>query len=301
MSAYRTADVPIRGGVLRAGIWESPDVAGGAPVRHGVLALHGITASHLAWAIVAASLVAEAGVRVVAPDLRGRGRSNHLPGPWGMGQHAEDATAALEVLGMDTVSVAGHSMGGFAAMAFADNFPERVSAIVLVDGGLPLPIPPGATAEESLSATLGPAVARLRMTFASPQEYRDFWRRHPAMAADWTPVVAAYVDYDLVGEPPHLHSACAVQAVAADSAELVAADSLAAEWSNLAHDVSFLRAPRGLLGTAPGLYAPEALAQWERRVPRFSWHDVDDVNHYTITLGEAGARAVADEIRSTFG
>ena len=46
----------------------------GAPV----LALHGITANHLAWQLVAEALP---DLRIVAPDLRGRGRSGELPGP----------------------------------------------------------------------------------------------------------------------------------------------------------------------------------------------------------------------------
>ena len=60
--------------------------------------MHGITASHRAWPAVVAALP---GVRVVAPDLRGRGRSNSLPGPYGMGAHADDLAAVLDALGVE--------------------------------------------------------------------------------------------------------------------------------------------------------------------------------------------------------
>ena len=60
-----------------------------------------------------------------------------------MARHVEDVLAALDRTGAGRVVLAGHSMGGFVALAFAARHPERVSALVLVDGGLPLPRPEG--------------------------------------------------------------------------------------------------------------------------------------------------------------
>jgi|SRR5450631_1364384 len=67
---YRTHDLPVDGGTLRVGEW-GPDSSDetAAPT---VIALHAITASHLAWAPVAQACPR---LRVIAPDLRGRGRS----------------------------------------------------------------------------------------------------------------------------------------------------------------------------------------------------------------------------------
>lgn len=54
-------------------------------------------------------------------------------------------------------------------------------------------------ADAVMEAVLGPALARLSMTFDSVEAYRDFWRAHPAFAAPdaWTDDVLAYFDYDL--------------------------------------------------------------------------------------------------------
>jgi len=295
MSGYSTRDVPVPGGCLRIGVWESADVAAGAPVRRGVLALHGISASHLAWVIVARVLTAGDGVRVLAPDLRGRGRSGALPGPWGMARHADDAAAALDAVGLSDVDVVGHSMGGFAAMAFAGRYAERMRSLLLVDGGVPIPPPPGMSSREALAATLGPAAERLQRTFASVEQYRQFWQRHPALATDWTPDITAYIDYDLTGTPPDLRSSCSLEAVIHDSEQLASDTDLLRWWNELERDVLFLRAPSGLLG-GPALYAPSALDEWQARIPSLSWRDVPDVNHYTITLSERGAVAIAAEI-----
>ena len=115
--SYETVDVEVRGGSLRVGIW-------GTETEAPVLAVHGITANHLAWQLVAEALP---DVRIVAPDLRGRGRSSGLPGPYGMVQHADDLAQLIDQLGLGPVPVVGHSMGGFVAVAVADRHPDLIS------------------------------------------------------------------------------------------------------------------------------------------------------------------------------
>ncbi|CAN5669350.1 hypothetical protein BH10ACT10_BH10ACT10_07240 [soil metagenome] len=134
--SYETLDVPVPGGSLRVGRWTASDPA--APV---VLAAHGVTANHLAWKVLADL----DRCTVVAPDLRGRGRS-HPDGPAGMDRHADDLLAVADHLGLDAPLLTGHSMGGFVSTAFVQRHPDRVAGTVLVDGGLPFPpLPPGTT------------------------------------------------------------------------------------------------------------------------------------------------------------
>jgi lipase len=178
----------VRGGDLRVGIWDAVDTDPDGPQPPTVVAVHGVTASHRCWAMVAERLP---DVRIVAPDLRGRGRSAELPGPYGMAGHADDLAAAMDFLELPSAVVAGHSMGGFVAVAANSRHRERVDAMVLVDGGLPLPPgPPGLSEDERTSALLGPVKARLSMTFPDRQSYQDFFRRHPAFAGAWNDAIA---------------------------------------------------------------------------------------------------------------
>jgi lipase len=287
--AYVRESVPVDGGDLAVGVWGET-----GPL---VVAVHGITASHLSWKLVAEELGADH--RVVAVDLRGRGRSRDLPGPYGIARHAADVAAVIEAYSDGPVVVAGHSMGGFVAVELARRYPHLVRRLVLVDGGAPLPLPPGidpAGDEDSIAAaiaqTVGTAFARLSMTFPDRESYHAMWRAHPAFA-DWNDAMTAYVDYDLVGEEPELCSACRSEAAVRDGRDVYAFPGM--EPAALPVPAVFLRAPRGMLDDPNPLYPAGYAARW---LPGVSEHDVPDVNHYTITLGPAGASAVAAAVRA---
>ena len=288
---YSTIDAPVRGGALRAGRW-SPEGGSSLPT---VLAVHGVTATHMAWN----GVVAQApDLDVVAPDLRGRGRSSELPGPTGLHRHGDDLAALLDHLGLERVVVAGHSMGGLAAVVFADDHPDRVERLVLVDGGLPLPMPPGFTVDDVMTATLGPATARLAMTFESRAAYQDFWRAHPAFSAGIDASTAAYVDYDLVAVPGGFASSVRIDPVRDDVASQLDPLVLTPALERLRVPATFLRAPRGLLDQPEALYPPDVVREWDERLPLLTVVEVDDVNHYTILVDPPSAALVAHHLRT---
>jgi lipase len=286
----RESDIPVRGGTLHVGEWGP---ASGA----AVIAVHGITASHRAWATLAATLP---GVRLIAPDLRGRGNSNALPGPFGMTQHAEDLVAMMDALGIMSAPIVGHSMGGFVALVASQLSPDRFPSLLLVDGGLPLDLPAGASIDTVLAATLGPAAARLSMTFASEDAYLEFWAQHPAFAGSLSDDVVQYALYDLHGTAPRLHPSSSIEAVAFDSAELYGGEAVEAALDEV-HEFTLLTAPRGLLDQTPGIYDERAVERWRRELPLATIIEVPDVNHYTIVMSAKGAEVIAARIRPLIG
>jgi pimeloyl-ACP methyl ester carboxylesterase len=68
--------------------------------------------------------------RVIAPDIRGFGRSRPAS-PWTMEEMAYDLNALLTELNVDACSVAGVSMGGYIGLAFWSKYPGRVRQLVL--------------------------------------------------------------------------------------------------------------------------------------------------------------------------
>ena len=70
--------------------------------------------------------------RLIVPDLRGQGRSSHLPGPYTAEQMSEDLAQLLESHGIASADVLGYSRGGAVAQEFARRHPDRIRRLVLV-------------------------------------------------------------------------------------------------------------------------------------------------------------------------
>jgi lipase len=289
-------EVAVAGGALHV-------ARSGPPVPEAddvVLAVHGVTASHLAWRAVARELGAQARVCLLAPDLRGRGRSADLPGPYGIAAHVADLVAVLDDAGAARAVLVGHSMGAYVVARMAAEHPGRASAVVLLDGGVPLPRPADEDPDTALEKVVGPAVTRLRVTFASREDYVAQWRVHPALADAWNPDVELYAGYDVVGEPGAMRCAVSEDAVRADSADLLSEESAHAALDAIVAPMRLLRAPRGFRDEEDAPFiSREALEGFVARHPNVRVEDVAGVNHYTLLLGEGpGPSRVTSAIRA---
>src|SRR4051812_45973878 len=92
--------------------------------------IHGYPLSSELWLPQRAAL--SDGYRVIAPDLRGHGRSDPPHGPLSIDVYADDIIALLDELGIGEATFAGLSMGGYVLMALLRRRPERVRAIMLL-------------------------------------------------------------------------------------------------------------------------------------------------------------------------
>ena len=291
LAPYSSFDVPVTGGSLHVGRWGAGE--------HVVIAAHGITGNHRSWQGVARALGPD--VSLVAPDLRGRGHSSKLAAPFGMRAHAEDLVAVLDHLGLERAVLAGHSMGAYVATTAATRHRDRWSHIVLVDGGVALPLPVGVDPADMLAGVLGPALARLDMTFADRDAYRAFWSAHPALSEPgaWNEDTEAWLDHDLTGTEPELRSSASLDAVRFDGTELLVDHEVRHAFHELTQPAVLLRAPRGLLNQVPPLLPDELIdplrASWPIRLEML----VDDTNHYSILLAPRGAKVVASHLRAT--
>jgi len=104
--------------------------AGRGPV---LLLLHGLGCDHTTWAPVIDALAED--FTVIAPDLLGHGRSAKPRADYSVGGFANGMRDLLTVLGVERVTVVGHSFGGGVAMQFAYQFPERTERLFLVASG----------------------------------------------------------------------------------------------------------------------------------------------------------------------
>jgi lipase len=298
---YRQTKVAVRGGDMTVGIWGPSD-----PAAPTILAVHGVSASHRSFGLLAEAMP---DVRIIAPDLRGRGRSNGLPGPYGMPAHADDLSAVLTALADGPLTVVGHSMGAFVTLVLADRHPDQVDAVVLVDGGIPLKVPEGLAPEVIVQAVLGPVADRLAMRFDSVEAYRSFWLEHPALGFAWSPgapeglrpLMDDYIAYDLEQDGNLFRPATRYEAMKDDTVELQGGGSLQSALEHLAVPATLLWTRRGLFNEEPGLFTAEDLERWQDTVPALKKHltcvEVPETNHYTILMASPGAVVVSEAVR----
>ncbi|MCX5192476.1 alpha/beta hydrolase [Streptomyces sp. NBC_00249] len=90
--------------------------------------------------------------QVIRYHKRGWGGSTHTPGPVSVADHAADAVALLDALGIGRAHLAGHSSGAAVAAQLAQDHPDRVATVALLELSL-LSVPAG----EAFFAQAGPA------------------------------------------------------------------------------------------------------------------------------------------------
>jgi pimeloyl-ACP methyl ester carboxylesterase len=105
-------------------------IAGSGPA---LLLIHGVGDKSASWEPVHAKLAQR--FTVIAPDLLGHGESDKPRADYSLPAFANGMRDLLAVLGIDRVTVVGHSFGGGVAMQFAYQYPQLVERLVLVSAG----------------------------------------------------------------------------------------------------------------------------------------------------------------------
>lgn len=125
--------------------WISPDglslfardyAAAAGPARLPVIAIHGLTRNSADFGAIA-PLIAQSGRRVLAVDVRGRGRSDRAPDPmtYQPVNYAHDVLALMEQAGIARAVFLGTSMGGLITMALAALRSKVIAAAIINDVG----------------------------------------------------------------------------------------------------------------------------------------------------------------------
>lgn len=285
---------------MQESIWRSERVPGEVGLAIGragdgpdpVVCLHGITAQHRAFNAAARYLGPTRGL--VGVDLRGRGDSDKPESGYGLETHAADVVRVLDHLGLESVVLAGHSMGGFVALKTALAFPERVRALILLDGGWPRVerVPEEMTEEEKQEAAaleegLARAFGRLDMTFESPEAYLDFWFPDQGLTMDdLPPDLADYYLYDL-GEVEGGYQPKASRVAAEEDSRLNAENSpTAEEMRAVACPVALVRASQGFFPGSDPLISDETSEVMAGALDIREEILLEDANHYTMLWPE---------------
>jgi pimeloyl-ACP methyl ester carboxylesterase len=279
----------VAGGALTVARAGPPPEAG----RTVVLGLHGMTGTHMVYRTLARELCSTTPpMCLIAPDLRGRGRSAHLPPPYGMAAHVADLITVLDYAGADRAIVVGHSMGCFIAARFAADHPERTAAVVLLDGGMPL-ISENVMSDDADGVEPPGLFDRFDLTFATAEDCVAYWRNHPALNSAWDEDIDAFVHCDFVEDEDGVRCVVEQKAVMTDVTDLLFDRLTRKSVTRLRVPVRLMRAERGMFDDDPLIPLPE-LEAFLRDNPHVSVDTVPEVNHFTILLGGShGPRRVA--------
>ena len=146
---------------------------GDSRTKHALILLHDYGETAATWEEIAIDLARE--YRVVAVDQRGHGASDRAPDhDYSRATQVEDLEAIVEALGLRTVTLVGHGMGGANAICYAAEHPDVVSALVVI---------------EAAPEVLRGGIETLRRVVASGEEFdtldevSDVLRRHYAYAS----------------------------------------------------------------------------------------------------------------------
>jgi pimeloyl-ACP methyl ester carboxylesterase len=127
-TATRPAELRIEGaGGTQLGMLDYGDPGSAQPL----ILLHGIR--DLAWSMDPIAQALCDRYRVLSLDLRGHGTSEH-PGAYAFPLYAADLHCVLDRLGIERTTLIGHSLGGQIVCVYAGLFPERVRALVTIEG-----------------------------------------------------------------------------------------------------------------------------------------------------------------------
>ena len=250
-----------------------------------LVCIHGITANASCFQAFADGLADDH--RVFAYDLRGRGDSDKPESGYSVPIHAADLAEIIDELGLDRPVIIGHSLGAYIGVYFAAHHPEKLSKLVLVDGGAPLPW----ETSEDQPAWLTSSIARLGITIASFDEYTQRLKVAPFLGPYWNDYLELYFEHDI-----YRNSDGSV--VPKGSREAVHEEQRNLEkfnpeeqWAKLQVPVLLLRAGLGMFTENDQLLPEELAVAIQRGIQGLTYVNFPKLNHYTIVFGVAGGPA----------
>jgi len=117
---------------IRVGDIEWPYLESGKATVEPIVLVHGFGGDKDNWTLYAPYLTRHH--RVICPDLPGFGENDRsVDRDYRMQAQARRLREFLDALGVDRCHLAGNSMGGFIALQFALDFPERLASLTLLD------------------------------------------------------------------------------------------------------------------------------------------------------------------------
>ncbi len=241
-----------------------------------VLCIHGLTANAFYFQAIADELSPDH--RVFAYDLRGRGDSDKPEEGYSIPIHAEDLAELIDELSLQRPILLGHSLGAMIALYFAAHYPDKLSKLILVDAGAPLP---WKTAQEQ-PAWLTASINRLGTPVPSYTEYVSRLKTAPFLGPYWNEYTDIYFAHDTFSESDGSVAAKAYRDGILEEGLRFSEGDPAAQWANVNVPTLLLRAGQGLFSDNDQLLTEEAATMAHSSIANCRYINYPNLNHYTI-------------------
>ena len=241
-----------------------------------IVCIHGLTANHTCWASIADILSPD--YRLIAFDLRGRGESDKPEKGYSLEVHCQDVAGLLDHFGLKRAVIMGHSLGAHIGVCFAARFPQRVSKLVLVDGGIDV--------RAEILDSLAPAINRLGIEFPSMDAFLQLLQGLPMFAGRWNDYLERYFRYDVEVLPTGAVRSKVARPAIEEELTNLARERLWVYHHRVTCPTLIFRAPDGLLTATDCLMTQEEAEAMAHAIRRSKLVVVPNTNHYTVLLGK---------------
>ncbi|QBD74722.1 alpha/beta hydrolase [Ktedonosporobacter rubrisoli] len=244
-----------------------------------VVCIHGLTANAFCFQAFADELARDH--RVIAYDLRGRGDSDKPEEDYSVPIHAQDLAELIDELALERPIIIGHSLGAFIALYFAAHYPSKLSRLVLVDGGAPLPWSTPAEQPAWLTA----AVNRLGQPVPSFQQYLNALQAAPFLKPYWNEYFDIYFEHDVLQESDGSVIAKAYRNGILEEGLRMPEAAPQEQWAQVQVPTLLLRAGQGLFLADDQLLSERAAEAMQQSIKQCTYLNFPSLNHYTIIFG----------------
>jgi pimeloyl-ACP methyl ester carboxylesterase len=244
-----------------------------------IICVHGITANAFCFQALADELSSTH--RVFAYDLRGRGDSDKPESGYSLSIHAHDLAEIIDALELKRPIVMGHSLGAMIGLYFAAHYPEKVSKLILIDGGGHLP---WRTLEEQ-PAWLTVSIGRLGTPVASFEEYVQRLKIAPFLGPYWNEYLDMYFAHDVY----YQHDGSVISKTYPTSAQedlkyLIDEYNPEVLWPRVQVPTLLLRAGQGLFTSDDQLVTQAEADKIQQNIKSCEFVYYPALNHYTIAF-----------------
>ena len=240
-----------------------------------ILLIHGFTTNARCWDAIAERLIEV--YHVVAFDIRGRGESERPEQVYyDTTQYAEDAKSILDYYKRDKAIIMGHSIG----VVFANSYPDRLSKLILIDGGIGISDP---RAVNYLLTSL----ERIDKLYPNFQTYIEENKQNPHFT-EWNEYIENYLRHDMK-QLENGTLMCTVAKHAVYPSTINRKVDLDELNLNIKVPTLIMQAPYGVIEgeDAVKLFSPEKGKHLADLLPEGSRYvEIKDANHYSIIFNK---------------